>query len=200
LIDEMGADVGLDWHGHNDRGLGLANSLAALEAGAERIHATALGLGERVGNTQMEILLVNLKLLGIRDDDLTALPDYVRLVSEATGIAIPVNAPVVGRDAFRTATGVHAAAVVKARRKGNDPLADRIYSAVPASWVGRRQRIAVGHLSGAANVRQFLEQRDIPSTDELVHAVLTWAKSCGRVLTDAEVLECVQQHAGVHHG
>jgi 2-isopropylmalate synthase len=190
LLDQWGvADrVGIDWHGHRDRGLDVANTIAALEAGATRVHGTALGVGERVGNTPMEQLLVNLKLLGWRHDDLSRLPDYVAAVSQAVGVPIPVNMPIVGRDAFRTATGVHAAAVIKAEHKGAAWLADRVYSGVPASWVGRAQEIEVGHMSGASNVIHYLRTRGLPATPEAVQAVLAVAKQSERLLTDEEIL------------
>jgi 2-isopropylmalate synthase len=126
LIDELDVDVGIDWHGHRDRGLDMSNTLAAIKSGATRVHGTALGIGERVGNTPMEQLLVNLRLLAVRDDDLTCLPDYLHIVSQSTGVPIPISKPIIGRDAFRTATGVHAAAVIKAQRKGDAWLADLI--------------------------------------------------------------------------
>ena len=192
LIGELGFEVGIDWHGHRDRGLDLANSLAAIEAGATRIHGTALGVGERVGNTPMEQLLVNLKLLGVRDDDLSHLPDYVQLVSTATGVPLPINMPIVGRDAFRTATGVHASAVIKAHKKGDAWLADRIYSGVPAAWIGRTQEIEVGHMSGNSNVVCYLDSRGLPSSPEIVKAILDLAKRSGRVLTEAEILDIVR--------
>ncbi len=194
LLEDLGVadSIGIDWHGHRDRGLDVANTLAALEAGATRVHGTALGVGERIGNTPMEQLLVNLKLLGWRDDDLTALPEYVETVSLAVGVPIPVNTPIVGRDAFRTATGVHAAAVIKAQRKGQAWLADRVYSGVPASWVGREQEIEVGHMSGASNVQYFLRARDLPTTPEVVEAVMALAKKSERLLTEEEILEAVQ--------
>jgi 2-isopropylmalate synthase len=166
----------------------VANTIAALEAGATRVHGTALGVGERVGNTPMEQLLVNLRLLGWRNDDLTRLPDYVAAVSQAVGVPIPVNMPIVGRDAFRTATGVHAAAVIKAEHKGAAWLADRVYSGVPASWVGRAQEIEVGHMSGASNVIHYLRTRGLPATPEAVQAVLAVAKQSERLLTDEEIL------------
>lgn len=197
LLEELGVadDVGIDWHGHRDRGLDVANTLAAIEAGATRVHGTALGVGERVGNTPMEQLLVNLKLLGWRDDDLSSLAEYTELVSEAVGVPIPVNQPIVGRDAFRTATGVHAAAVIKAQRKGAGWLADRVYSGVPAGWVGREQEIEVGHMSGGSNVQHFLASRGLPGGPDVVRAVLDEAKRSERVLTEAEILEVV---AGVN--
>lgn len=193
VLDELGVGdrVGIDWHGHRDRGLDVANTIAALEAGATRVHGTALGVGERVGNTPMEQLLVNLKLLGWRDDDLTRLPDYVAAVSQAVDVPIPINQPIVGRDAFRTATGVHAAAVIKAQKKGAAWLADRVYSGVPASWVGRSQEIEVGHMSGASNVLFYLECRGLPCTQDVVQAVLAVAKRSERLLTDEEIREAV---------
>ncbi len=198
LLTELGvADrVGIDWHGHRDRGLDVANTLAALEAGATRVHGTALGVGERVGNTPMEQLLVNLKLLGWRDDNLSALPEYVETVSEAVGVPIPMNTPIVGRDAFRTATGVHAAAVIKAQRKGQAWLADRVYSGVPASWVGREQEIEVGHMSGASNVQYFLRARGLPTSQEVIEAVMALAKKSERLLTEEEILDAVRSVSG----
>jgi 2-isopropylmalate synthase len=169
--------------------------MAALEAGATRVHGTALGVGERVGNTPMEQLLVNLRLFGWRNDDLTRLPEYVAAVSKAVGVPIPVNMPIVGRDAFRTATGVHAAAVIKAHKKGADWLADRVYSGVPASWVGRTQEIEVGHMSGASNVMYYLQTRGLPATPEAVQAVLAAAKQSERLLSDDEILEAVRSAA-----
>ena len=185
--------IGIDWHGHRDRGLDLSNSLAAIEAGASRVHGTALGIGERVGNTPIEQLLVNLKLLGIRNDDLTHLPEYVELVSRVTGVPVAVNTPIVGGDAFRTATGVHAAAVVKAQKKGHEWLADRIYSGVPAGWIGRKQEIEIGPMSGASNVQYYLSTHGVPSSPELTKRIIDEAKKSPRVLTDAEILEIVRR-------
>ena len=192
LLKELGPDVGIDWHGHRDRGLEMGNSLAAAEAGATRIHGTALGIGERVGNTPIEQLLVNLKLLGMRDDDLKWLPEYVGLASQATGVPIPVNTPITGRDAFRTATGVHAAAVIKAEKKGDSWLADRVYSGVPASWLARRQEIEIGPMSGNSNVLHYLNAHGLPTTVDTVQAVMRAAKQSPKVLTLEEVGEIVR--------
>ncbi len=188
LLQSLGAgEVGIDWHGHRDRGLGLANTLAAVRAGASRVHGAGLAAGERVGNTAMELLLVNLRLLGLRDDDLGALPAYAEAVSAALGIPIPPNAPVVGQDAFRTATGVHAAAVIKARERGDAWMADNVYSGVPASWIGREQVVDVGPMSGASNVRHALGRLGLPATERTVTAVLRAAKSSDRVLSEAQI-------------
>ncbi len=187
VVDATGETVGVDWHGHSDRGLAVANSLAAAAAGADRLHGTALGIGERVGNTPIDQLLVNMQLMGWIDRDLSKLPEYCELVAECTGVPLPDNYPVVGRDAFRTATGVHAAAIIKARGKGDDWLADRIYSGVPASLVGRRQEIEVGPMSGRSNVVCWLRDRGFEPTDELVDAVFARAKEASRVLDEAEI-------------
>lgn len=187
LVDELGADVGVDWHGHRDRGLDLANCLAAIEGGATRIHATALGLGERAGNTPMDLLLVNLQLLGWVDKDLTRLPDYVRAAAGTCGVPFPDNYPVLGKDAFETGTGVHASAVIKALKKQDRGLADQVYSGVPASMVGREQKIGVGPMSGRSNVTHNLERLGIEVSDDNVAAVLERAKASKRLLSDAEI-------------
>ena len=187
VVLESGAQVELDWHGHSDRGLAIINTLAAIRAGASRVHGCAIGIGERVGNTPMDQLLVNLKLLGWIDNDLKTLPEYCERVSRTTGVPIPPNYPVVGHDAFRTGTGVHAAAVIKAFQKGEDWLADRVYSGVPAGMVGRRQEIEVGPMSGESNVVFWLESRNIAATPERVQAVFQRAKSVDRVLEADEI-------------
>ena len=188
VIKDNKADVEIDWHGHRDRDLAIVNSLSALDAGATRVHAAALGIGERVGNTPMDLLLVNLVVMGFIDRDLSPLMQYCETVSEACGVPIPDNYPVVGKDAFRTATGVHAAAVIKAWKKGDRDLMDAVYSAVPASLVGRRQQIEVGPMSGKSNVVFWLEQHGIPCTDPIVDRVFARAKSSTTVLTEAEIL------------
>jgi len=193
LVAGLDPDVKVDWHGHQDRGLGITNALWALEAGAHRVHACALGIGERVGNTPMDQLLVNLQLLGWIDRDLTRLNEYCEAVSEATGVPIPENYPVVGRDAFRTGTGVHAAAIMKARKKGDDWLADRVYSGVPAAMVGRTQVIEVGPMSGLSNVQCWLENHGLEPRTELVDAIFQRAKESDRILTDEEILSVVQR-------
>jgi len=192
IVEELGADVGIDWHGHRDRGLGLVNTLAALEAGATRVHATALGIGERTGNTEMDLLLVNLKLLGRIDNDLSRLGEYCRVASEAVGVPIPPNYPVFGKDAFETATGVHAAAVIKAFKKGDSWLANRVYSGVPADLFGLEQVIAVGPMSGRSNVTWFLEKHGVTPTDDQVQRVLDLAKRTPRLLTEAEILRAAR--------
>jgi 2-isopropylmalate synthase len=187
VVEECGGGVGIDWHGHRDRDLAMANSLAAIESGATRIHGAAIGIGERVGNTPMEALLVNLVLMGYFDRDLGALVEYCGAVSAATGVPIPANYPIVGRDAFRTATGVHAAAVIKAFRKGDLELVDAVYSGIPARMVGRRQEIEIGPMSGKSNVIFWLEARGLSAAPEVVDRILTTAKAAAAVLTEEEI-------------
>jgi 2-isopropylmalate synthase len=188
VVSDTGRDVKIDWHGHNDRGLAVINTIAAVAAGVDRVHATALGIGERVGNCSMDQLLVNLRLMGYIDGDLTPLAEYVSVASEGTAVPVPINYPIVGKDAFRTATGVHAAAIIKAKKKGDDWLADRVYSGVPAGMVGREQEIEVGFMSGASNVSWWLARRGIPADAALVQQILQAAKEKDRVLTDDEIL------------
>ncbi len=195
VVRPSGEDVKIDWHGHRDRGLGLANVFAAIEAGVDRVHGSALGIGERVGNVEMDLLLVNLHLMGLHQGDLTRLSEYAELVARATGVPVPCNYPVFGTDAFRTGTGVHAAAIIKARAKGDDWLADRIYSSVPAGIVGRRQVIEISHVSGMSNVKFWLAEHGYDASDDnLCRRVFELAKRTDRVLTDAEIHACCQVH------
>ncbi|MCA8950192.1 MAG: 2-isopropylmalate synthase [Planctomycetes bacterium] len=187
LADEHDPSLGVDWHGHRDRDLGIANCLAAIEAGADRIHGTALGVGERAGNAPMDQLLINCKLLGWIDNDLTSLPDYVAAAARALEVEIPHNYPALGTDAFETGTGVHAAAVIKAFKKGDVELADSVYSGVPAHMVGREQRIAIGPMAGRSNAAFVLEKLGIEPTEQRVERVLAAGKSSKRLLTDDEV-------------
>ena len=191
IVDDCGGGVGIDWHGHRDRDLALANSVAAMHAGATRLHGAAIGIGERVGNTPMDLLLVNLVLMGHRTQDLSRLEEYCREVSDATGVPIPANYPVIGRDAYRTATGVHAAAVIKAFKKNDAVLVDAVYSGVPASLVGREQAIEIGPMSGKSNVIYWLERRGIVATDDLVERIFAHAKSAMNVLSEEDVRQII---------
>ncbi|HIA74269.1 MAG TPA: 2-isopropylmalate synthase [Gemmatimonadetes bacterium] len=188
VVEPSGKEIGIDWHGHRDRGFALANALAAIEAGVTRVHATALGLGERCGNTEMELLLVNLKLLGVHNANLSVLPEYCRLAANMCQVPLVHSSPVVGRDAFRTGTGVHAAAIMKAAAKGDVWLADRIYSSVPASLVGREQVIEVGPMSGRSNVKYWLREHGYEEDDQnLVQKILAVSKKMNHTLTEEEL-------------
>ena len=187
VVEECGGGVGIDWHGHRDRDFAIANSLAAIGAGATRVHGAALGIGERVGNTPMDTLLVNLVLMGYLERDLSKLGEYVSAVSDACRVPIPANYPVLGRDAFRPATGVHAAAVIKAVKKHDEALVDAVYSGVPASMVGRAQEIEIGPMSGKSNVVYWLESRGLNAGEERVDRIFEAAKKSATVLTEEEI-------------
>ncbi|MSP16700.1 MAG: 2-isopropylmalate synthase [Myxococcales bacterium] len=196
LLDGMGAShVGIDWHGHNDRGLGVVNTIFAAEYGADRLHGTALGVGERVGNAALDQVLMNLKLLGeLEGQDLSLLLEWCETTARACHVPIPYNYPLAGVDAFRTATGVHAAAIIKAEKKGDSWLADRIYSGVPAGMFGKEQAIEIGHYSGESNIVYWLKRRGFEPREELVKAIFAVAKSGDRLLTDEEVHRIIEQH------
>jgi 2-isopropylmalate synthase len=191
IVKPSGEKIRVDWHGHCDRGLAIANSLAAIAAGADQIHAVANSLGERVGNTPMELLLVNLRLMGLIDRDLSRLKEYCETVARATGTIIPPNYPVIGSDAFRTATGVHAAAIIKAFKKNDTLLANMVYSGVPAHFFGLEQVIDIGPMSGRSNVVFWLERRGFSTTDDVVERIFNAAKQSSRVLTEPEILALI---------
>ncbi|MDF1665506.1 MAG: 2-isopropylmalate synthase, partial [Planctomycetota bacterium] len=199
IIKSTGEDVTIDWHGHNDRGLGLINAMAAIEAGVDVVHGAALGIGERCGNTAMDQLIVNLRLMGYFDEaiDLSLLPKYINKISEYCCVPVPGNYPVFGPDAFETATGVHAAAVIKAIKKGDMWLANRVYSGVPADVFGLSQSITIGPMSGRSNVIHWLNERKIDSADELVDRIFNKAKQSTTTLTENEILAEVE--AGAKH-
>src|SRR6266581_5103937 len=168
--------------------------MATVIAGAHCVHGCAIGLGERVGNTQVDQMLVNLKLMGIApwaEQDLTKLKEYCQAVSKATGVPIPANYPVVGEDAFRTATGVHAAAVIKAYKKKDITLANTVYSGVPSQLFGLEQIIDIGPMSGKSNVLFWLERHGVPPTDEVVEKIYQRAKASDHTLTEPEIRECI---------
>jgi isopropylmalate/homocitrate/citramalate synthase len=194
VVKPSGEKIRVDWHGHSDRGLAIANSMAAIIAGANCVHGCAIGLGERVGNTQVDQMLVNLKLMGIApwdEQNLTKLKQYCQAVSRATGVPIPANYPVVGDDAFRTATGVHASAIIKAYHKDDVILANTVYSGVPSHVFGLEQIIDIGPMSGKSNVLWWLERHGIPVTERVVDRIYQRAKQSDHTLSEAEILECV---------
>ncbi len=194
FINSMGAEVGIDWHGHNDRGFGVTNAIHAIEFGADRVHGTILGIGERVGNASLDQIMFNLKLLNeLPDRDLSKLMLLCNTVSRATRVPIPVNYPLAGADAFRTATGVHAAAIIKAEKRGDAFLADRIYSGVPAAIFGKEQEIEIGHMSGESNVVYWLKKRGIEPEPALVKQLLGVAKSTDHILTEDEIRQVIKE-------
>ncbi|MEE8153773.1 MAG: LeuA family protein, partial [Phycisphaerales bacterium] len=201
VVAPSGEDIQLDWHGHRDRGMGVINCLAAIEAGVNRVHATALGVGERVGNAEMDLLIVNLHLLGAHTHDVSALREYCEFAAATIGAPLPANYPVMGEDAFRTGTGVHAAAIIKARRKGDTWLADRVYSSVPAASFGAQQRIDISPVSGLSNVKWWLAENGYdPDNEELSKRLFEVAKGADRVLSDEECHRIALDTSGANPG
>ena len=187
-------DIEVNWHGHQDRGLGVANNIAAAEVGADVIHGTALGVGERAGNAPLDQTLVNLSLMGVINNDLTLLSEYVAKAHEYVEVALPRNYPVFGEDAFETGTGVHASAVIKAMKKGDHWLADRVYSGVPAGDYGLQQKIRIGHMSGRSNIIWWLQQNSYEATDDLVEHMFEVAKQQRKLMQDGEVHKIVNNY------
>lgn len=196
VVEATGEEIAIDWHGHMDRGLGLGCTLAALEGGADRLHGSALGIGERVGNTPLDLVIVNLKLMGLWERDIGLLERYVAWVPKYTGIPIPRNYPVFGRDAYRTGTGVHAAAIAKAIKKGDGHLVDLIYSSVPASWCGKSQTIEIGPMSGDANSVSWLIAHGRHVTMERVKLLRNLAKKANGVLSEEEIINALNDMEG----
>lgn len=194
LLDESGASVHLDYHGHRDRGLSLATTLAAYEAGADRLHGSFLGLGERVGNTPLDLLLVNMRMLGVLDRDLSGLGAAVEQVARWMGVEVPFSYPVFGRDAYRTGTGIHTAAMLKGRRQGDEEVSELVYAAAPARWFGQRALIEVGPMSGESNVLYWLESHGVDPAPGLVKAIRRRAKHSSKTLADDEIWAVVAEH------
>lgn len=179
--------IGLDWHGHDDKGLGVANSLIAVENGADRIQATALGIGERAGNTAMEPVLLNLVLAGSKKYNLTKLGKYSEAASKMFNIPIRDSYPAIGKLVHTTAVGMHAAAIYKAKELNRDDLAGLVYSSYNPQLVGRESNIFIGPMSGAANVEWNLDRLHIKKKPELIEKLLDKAKSENRYLTDEDI-------------
>ncbi len=184
----LGSNLSLEWRSGNQRGLAQPNGLVALLSGANRLHTSFFGLN---GESATDLALVNLKLLGAWDPPLEGLRDFAEECSRLFDRPILPNYPVLGEDAFRTGTGVHAAAIIKADNKGDTALADAIYSGVPASWFGYRQQIEIGPMAGASNVIFWLEKNGYKAREDLVDELLMLAKSSQRVLTDDQILAVV---------
>jgi len=193
VIADTREDVKIDWHGHMDRGLAVGATLAAMEAGADRLHGSALGIGERVGNTPLDLVMVNLKMMGILQQDLSPLTEYVEWVGRWAGVSVPWNYPIFGKDAYRTGTGIHAAAIVKALDLGDESLVDLVYASVPASWFGKEQIIEVGPMSGESNVTFWLKQHGENITAQKVEEICRHAKAADHTLSDDEIRDVIER-------
>lgn len=192
ITKRHGSGLKILWHGHNDRGLALANSIAAIEAGADIIGGAFLGIGERTGNTALEQVIMYLHQNKVGTFDVKGLIPYVRKLAMATDFPVPVNAPLVGPQAFATCTGTHSAAVLKAAELGTD-FEDYVFSSIPASELGAMQDIGVGPTSGMANARYVLEKGNMASSEEIASELLAFAKRQQRLLHEDEIVAWYQQ-------
>jgi 2-isopropylmalate synthase len=194
FLDQQNLKARLDFHGHNDRGLGVANALAAVAAGIDRIHCTALGVGERSGNTPLDQFLVNLKMQGQWPKDLTPLSHYCQAVARICQMPVPENYPILGTNAFLTQAGVHASTILKAEMRGETDIAALVYSGVNPNLVGLDYGIQVGPHSGLSNVKFLLYRQGIESTEAMLDQILAKARAENRVLSTAEVCEMARSH------
>jgi isopropylmalate/homocitrate/citramalate synthase len=179
-------------HFHDDLGLALANSLAGLEAGAQLVHVTINGVGERAGNTCLEELAVVLKVkygrdFGFRLDRLDALS---RRVHELCGTRAAEHKPITGKWCFTHESGIHVAGLLA------NP---ETYQPFPPELVGRRHEIAFGKHSGVAGIEQLGRQEGTPLTSDQARAVLDRVKRTAearQAVTEAELLRWMREAAG----
>ena len=189
FLDTKVGKVRLDFHGHNDRGLALANSLAAVAAGADCIQGTVLGIGERAGNAPLDLVMINLQMQGLWNcDTLVNLKEYCLEVARLCNLSIPDKYPVFGKQSFSTQMGVHASAILKAKRHHNGELATCVYSGVDPNLVGLNYDVQVGPFSGRANVKFLMHQHNITLADEAIDHILEKARTENRILTKTEIL------------
>lgn len=182
----------IQYHGHNDTGNAVSNSIAAIAAGAKTIHVTHIGMGERAGNASTEGVLANLTRRGINKYDLHKVVEGSNFVAEAFGVKIPNNHPLIGADVFSTESGIHAAGIDNARKKGLN-VSGIIYSAVSPEVVGRETIVNIGPLGGIHSVKWVLDRMGVPSSAELTSALLMQARIQNRALTPSEIKAVVRE-------
>jgi len=174
----------LSIHCHDDLGVAMANTLAALKAGASAAHVTVNGLGERAGNTPLEELVMALEVLyqyptGIRTEDLYPLST---MVSRLTGVPLPTNKAVVGEMAFTHESGIHAHGVLR------EPST---YEPVRPEMVGRKRRILLGKHSGSAAVKAALHEMNYRPEEVQLKEILKRIKTLGdqgKRVTDTDLI------------
>jgi D-citramalate synthase len=180
-------------HCHNDFGLGVANSLSALGAGADMVHATVNGIGERAGNASLEEVAVALKLLynidtSIRLEKLTSVS---RMVSHITGMLVQSNKAIVGANAFAHESGIHTHAISK------NP---RTYEAISPELVGAARRMVSGKHAGSTGIRNSLSEMGLKPSKEQFDEIIAKVKSYGDNgigVTDADLLEFAEDSMGL---
>lgn len=170
-------------HCHNDRGLALANALDSYRAGVDIIDTTVLGLGERTGITDLASLLHALKVDFKTDNNwnLKKLPQLYNLISKFSGVPIPANQPLVGKNAFTHCAGVHTQAAAK------DPVH---YQSVDPALVGREMKVSLDHMSGISSIKYALVATKLTHIDlKLIPSILREVKTVGESGRTVEIKE-----------
>jgi D-citramalate synthase len=162
----------LSIHCHDDLGMGMANTLAALKAGATCAHTTVNGLGERAGNVPFEELVMALEILyqyrtGILTREIYSLS---AMVSRLTGVPLPTNKAIVGEMAFTHESGIHASGVLRE---------SSTYEPVPPEMIGRQRRIVLGKHSGSAAVQAALAELHYTPDENQLKEILRRIKELG---------------------
>jgi len=172
-FDDIGLKPKIAVHCHNDRGFALANAIDSYRAGADIIDVSILGLGERAGIVDLSQLLVTLNVDFNENNNwnLEFIPELYSLVSRFTGVPIPVNFPVVGKNAFTHCAGIHTHAAT---------INPMHYQSLDPSIVGRRTEICLDHMAGLSSVIYAMEQIGINADKELAIKVLNEVKLVGR--------------------
>lgn len=181
-----GDTIPIDWHGHNDRDLGVANAVAAANAGATCIHTTVLGIGERCGNVPLEPLLVHLATHETYQWNLSILPQLAEYASKIFDDPIRSRYPIIGQNAFATAAGTHGAALYKATQRRDSQLAANVYAGADPRSFGREVQVFVGPMSGVANVKWKAQELGVSLKPNSEEDILLVAKERDKILTDQE--------------
>ena len=193
MMPPLAALAPLSIHCHDDLGVGMANTLAALKAGATCAHATVNGLGERAGNTSFEELVMALEVLygyrtGIRTQELYHLST---LVSRLTGVPLPTNKAIVGEMAFTHESGIHAHGILRD---------SRTYEPITPDLVGRRRRIVLGKHSGSASVQAALDEMHYSADEKQLREIVARIKALGdqgKRVTDADLMAIAEAVLGL---
>jgi len=186
-------DIKLGAHCHDDFGMAVANSIAALKAGADEVHVTMNGLGERAGNAALEEVIVSLKLLYNVETSIKteSLYDTSLLVSRLTGISVQPNKAIVGENAFVHESGIHTHAIL------SKPLT---YEPIPPEIVGRTRRLAVGKHAGSRGIKAALEEMGLHPSEEHLEEIFRRVKALGdkgKIVTDADLYAVAEAVMGL---
>jgi len=178
-------------HTHDDLGLAVTNVMASLSAGADLVHGTINGIGERAGNVALEEVAIALDHgYGIETMDLEQVYDLAQLIASATGIPLAPNKAVVGENAFTHESGIHTDGTLKD---------ESMYEPYPPEKVGRERRLALGKHAGRAGVRAALDEHDISVEADDLAEIVARVKELGergKRVTDADLLTIAEEVQG----